>query len=145
MGIGEILNLFRSGKASAKSHMKNLIEMAAVDGNFDNVEMDLLKVIAKRNNISESELQEIRKNPHNIKFELPADKKERFMQFYDLVHMMTADKSVHPEELNLCNLYAVKFGYPRERTKEIIDTIQGNIQNGQGYEETMKRVTLFIS
>lgn len=53
MGIGEILNLFRSGKASAKSHMKNLIEMAAVDGNFDNVEMDLLKVIAKRNNISE--------------------------------------------------------------------------------------------
>ena len=43
MGIQEILNLFHSGKATAKSHMKNLIEMAAVDGNFDQIEFDLLK------------------------------------------------------------------------------------------------------
>ncbi len=63
MGIQEILNLFHSGKGTAKSHMKNLIEMAAVDGNFDNVEFDLLKKIAKKNSISESQLDDIRKNP----------------------------------------------------------------------------------
>src|SRR6185369_7300186 len=110
MSIQDILNLFNSGKATAKSHMKNLIEMAAVDGNFDQVEFELLKQIAKKNNISESQLKEIRENPHGIKFELPADKNERFHQFYDLVHMMSVDNQVHPEEMKLFDIFAVKFG-----------------------------------
>lgn len=145
MGIQEILNLFHSGKASAKSHMKNLIEMAAVDGNFDQVEYELLKKIAKKNNISESQLKEIRENPHGIKFELPADTKERFHQFYDLVHMMSVDNHVHPEEMKLCDLFAVKFGYPKNKTQELINTIKSNIQNGQTAEETLKRSVMLIS
>jgi uncharacterized tellurite resistance protein B-like protein len=145
MGIQEILNLFRSGKASAKSHMKNLIEMAAVDGNFDQVEFELLKKIAKKNNISESQLNEIRENPHGITFELPADKKERFHQFYDLVHMMSVDNQVHPEEMKLCDIFAVKFGYPKSSTQELINTIKSNIQNGQTADETLKRASMLIS
>ena len=47
MNFVDILNVFRNGKGTAKSHMKNLIEMAAVDGHFDTVEYDLLKNIAK--------------------------------------------------------------------------------------------------
>jgi uncharacterized tellurite resistance protein B-like protein len=145
MDIQEILSLFHKGKASAKSHMKNLIEMAAVDGNFDQVEYDLLKKIAKKNSISESQLKEIRENPHGIKFELPADKKERFHQFYDLVHMMSVDNQVHPEEMKLCDLFAVKFGYPKNRSRELIDTIKSNIQNGQTSDETLKRAFMLIS
>src|SRR5258708_36646801 len=93
MGIKEILILFHSGKGTAKSHMKNLIEMAAVDGNFDNVEFDLLKKIAKKNSISESQLDKIRKNPLGIKFELPNNKNKRFHQFNNLVHIMNFDNS----------------------------------------------------
>jgi uncharacterized tellurite resistance protein B-like protein len=145
MNFSEILNLFHQGKGSAKSHMKNLIEMAAVDGNFDPIEYDLLKTIAKRNNISESQLKQIRENPQGINFEIPADKKEKFYQLYDLVHMMVVDKNIHDEELNLCNLYAVKFGYKRDNIKELIDTIRGNIKNNQSHEETMKRVELFLN
>jgi len=145
MGIQEILNLFHKGKASAKSHMKNLIEMAAVDGNFDQIEYDLLKKIAKQNNISESQLKEIRENPQGIKFELPSDKNERFRQFYDLVHMMSVDNQVHPEEMKLCDLFAVKFGYPKNRTQELINTIKSNIQNGQTADETLKRSSMLIS
>jgi uncharacterized tellurite resistance protein B-like protein len=145
MSIQEILNLFRNGKTTAKSHMKNLIEMAAVDGNFDQIEYDLLKKIAKSNSISESQLKSIRNNPGEIKFELPKDKKEKFHQFYDLVHMMSVDNSIHPEEMKLCSLYAIKFGYSRERTEELIDTIQSNIKFGQGHDETFKRVELLVA
>lgn len=145
MNIQELLSLFRNGKASAKSHMKNLIEMAAIDGNFDPTEMSLLKEIAKKNNISESQLKEIQNNPERVKFELPKDKREKFHQFYDLVHMMSADQSIHPEEMKLCNLYAIRFGYKRELSKEIIETIQSNIKYGQGHDETMKRLELLLS
>src|SRR5260221_5601921 len=91
MGIQKILNLFNSGKGTAKSHMKNLIEMAAVDGNFDNVEFDLLKKIAKKNSISESQLDDIRKNPLGIKFELPNNKNERVLS--DVIQLRLDRKS----------------------------------------------------
>src|SRR4051812_8225294 len=140
MKFTEILSLFKQGKGTARSHMKNLIEMAAADGNFDLMENDLLNKIAKRNNISEAHLREIHQNPKSVEFVLPQDNQEKFMQFYDLVHMMTIDNSVHDEEMKLCNLFAVKFGYPRERSGEMIKSIQMNITNSQTHAETYKRI-----
>lgn len=145
MNFGDILNLFKQGKGTARSHMKNLIEMAAVDGNFDLVEYDLLKKIAKRNSISESQLKAIRENPLKISFQLPSDKRQKFDQFYDLVHMMSIDNSVHQEEMKLCNLFAVKFGYSREKANEIIHSIQSNIQNQQTHDETFKRLEWMLT
>ena len=124
--------------------MKNLIEMAVVDGNFDTVEYELLKTIAKRNGISEGQLKTIQSNPGNIKFEIPKDEKEKFHQLYDLVHMMMIDKRVHSEEAKLCNLFAIKFGYPKAKINNLIEVIQGNISNGQGHEETMRRASLML-
>lgn len=144
MNFTEILSLFKQGKGSARSHMKNLIEMAAVDGNFDHIELDLLKSIAKRNGISEAQLEQIRKSPAGIEFVVPTDKKEKFHQLYDLVHMMSIDKNIHDEELKLCNLFAVKFGYPREKIRDLIETIRLNILNGQSHDEALKRASFLI-
>ncbi|HEY0653089.1 MAG TPA: hypothetical protein VGD65_08170 [Chryseosolibacter sp.] len=145
MNFTDILSLFKQGKGTARSHMKNLIEMAAADGNFDLVENDLLRKIAKRNNISESHLKEIHKNPEKVEFMVPEDKKEKFHQFYDLVHMMSIDKTIHEEEMKLCNLFAVKFGYPREKSGEMIKSIQMNIQNSQSHDETFKRMEWLLN
>ncbi|MFM7487663.1 MAG: hypothetical protein ACKO13_12195 [Cytophagales bacterium] len=139
MNFKELLKAFRLGTATAKGHMKNLIEMAAVDGNFDLVEYELLRSIAKRNGISESQLKEIRQNPDQIKFEVPSDAKEKFEQLYDLIHMMSIDKAIHVEEMKLSRIFAVKFGYKRELVNELVSTIQSNIENGQKSEEAMKR------
>jgi uncharacterized tellurite resistance protein B-like protein len=144
MKFVDILNVFRNGSGTAKSHMKNLIEMAAVDGHFAPSEFELLTSIAKRNGISESHLKEIRDHHNSIQFELPKDNKEKFHQFYDLVNMMTVDKNVHAEEQKLCSLFAVKFGYPRPQINELISVIQANIKNGQGPDETMKRVQMML-
>jgi uncharacterized tellurite resistance protein B-like protein len=145
MNFSEMLGICRQGKSTAKSHMKNLIEMAAVDGNFDTVEFDLLKSIANRNNISENQLKDIRNKPANIHFEVPKDPKQKFNQLYDLVHMMSIDKNIHTEELKLSEIFAVKFGYNRSHVKELISTIQGNIQHGQNHEEAMKRAARLIA
>ena len=145
MKFSEILSLFKQGKGTARSHMKNLIEMAAVDGNFDHIEFELLKTIAKRNGISEAQLKAIRENPKDIIFEVPTDNKERFHQLYDLVHMMSVDKAIHDEESKLCHLYAVKFGYNRDRVKELIEATRLNIENKQSHDETMKRVEWMLN
>jgi uncharacterized tellurite resistance protein B-like protein len=145
MNFTDILSLFKQGKGTARSHMKNLIEMAAADGNFDLIEYDLLKRIAKRNNITESQLKSIQNNPASVEFQVPSDKRQRFDQFYDLVHMMSIDNTVHQEEMKLCNLFAVRFGYSREKSAELINTIQSNIKNNQTHVETYKRIEWMLN
>src|SRR5687767_242978 len=145
MNFADILSLFHQGKGTARSHMKNLIEMAAADGNFDLAEHDLLRKIAKRNNITEGHLKDIHKSPEKVKFQVPDDKLEKFHQFYDLVHMMSVDNSIHDEEMKLCNLFAVRFGYPREKSGDVIKSIQSNINNSQTHEETFKRVEWMLT
>jgi uncharacterized tellurite resistance protein B-like protein len=144
MNFKEILNLFRQGKATAKSHIKNLIEIAAADGNFGLDEQQLLRSIAKRNNISDNQLKEIHADPSKVRFEVPKNETEKFYQLYDLVHMMSVDKNIHSEEIRLCELFAIKFGYKKEAVKELIETIRLNIENGNGHDEAMKRVAPYI-
>jgi uncharacterized tellurite resistance protein B-like protein len=145
MNFSDLLSSIQQGKGVTKSHMKNLIEMAAADGHFMDVEFDLLKTIAKDHGISESHLNEIKKNPGNIKFEVPKDKDEKFRQLFDLVNMMSIDNEVHPKEAELCTLFAINFGYPRQHVKELLDIIRANIKNGQSLQETKKRVSLLIN
>jgi len=144
MKFNELLNLFKMGKGTVRSHMKNLIEMAAVDGNFQDVEFDLLKQIAKRNGISETQLNAIKSDPGSVAFEVPTDPKEKFHQLYDLVHMMSIDNQIHAEEQKLCNLFAIKFGYKRTQTTDLIETIRQNIKNGIGHDEAMKRAQMML-
>ena len=124
--------------------MKNLVEMAAVDGNFQDIEYDLLKKIGKRNGISESQLKAIKDDPGSVVFEVPADPKEKFHQLYDLVHMMSIDNEVHAEEQKLCNLFAIKFGYSRDKTQDLIETIRQNIKNGITHDEALKRAQMLL-
>jgi uncharacterized tellurite resistance protein B-like protein len=140
MKIKEILSVVKLGKATAKSHMRNLIEIASADGNLGTEELRLLSYAAQRNNISDVELKAIRKDTSRIQFEVPNGAEERFFQLYDLVHMMAVDKNIHPEELRLCEIFAIKFGYRKEVVREMIEMIRVNIENWSGPKETMAQV-----
>ena len=144
MSFREILDLFRQGKATAKSHIKNLIEMACADGRYAAEENDLLMAIAARNGISQKRIEEIRGNPDSVPFEVPKQENEKFRQIYDLVNMMVVDKDIHPEEVRLAELFASKFGYPRPTVKGLVETIKQNIENGNNMEQTRERVVYYL-
>ena len=128
------------GKASAKSHMRNLIEIAAADGNLASEEQRLLEYAAIRNNISREQLKEIQANTSSVRFKVPGNKRDKFYQLYDLVHMMSVDKDIHAEEVRLCEIFALQFGYRKEIVQEMIEVIRKNIEKWIGPEETMKMV-----
>lgn len=141
MNINDILSLFKLGKASARSHMRNLIEIAGADGNLGTEEQRLLEYAAQRNNLSAAELKAIQNNASRVRFEIPRNKEEKFFQLYDLVHMMSVDKTIHPEELRLCEIFAIKFGYRKEVVREMIELIRENIEKWIGAKETMEQVS----
>jgi uncharacterized tellurite resistance protein B-like protein len=140
MDFKDILNLFKIGKASAKSHMRNLIEIAASDGSLAIEEQRLLEHAARRYNISKEELQRIQAGTSKVRFEVPRNEEDKFFQLYDLVHMMSVDKNIHTEELWLCEIFANKFGYRKEIVREMIEMIRQNIEKWIGPKETMLMV-----
>ena len=145
MKISKFLKLFKEGKVGAKSHMKNLLEVAMVDGDYDKTEQKLLDALAKKHSISKKQLQEIHDAPEHIDFEVPGDEKHKFEQLYELVHMMVVDNYIYKEEIKLCGIFARKFGYDPNKSDELVNSISQNIQNGHTIKETHKRVSLLLS
>jgi hypothetical protein len=143
MKFTDLMGVFRHGKAG-QSHMKNLVQMAAADGQLHEAEKELLRTLAKRNGISENQLAEIQKHPETVEFEVPQDSQQKFHQLYDIVNMMGIDNHVHANEQDLANGLAVKFGYRPEVARELIDVIRQNIKNGSTADEAMKRAQLMI-
>jgi len=140
MNFKDIIDLFKLGKATAKSHMRNLIEIAVADGGFGVEEQRLLEYAALRNNISREQLTVIQANASNIRFQIPRNEEDKFFQLYDLVHMMSVDETIHTEELRLCEIFAIKFGYRKEVVRDMIEMIRQNIKKWIGAKETMKTV-----
>jgi len=142
MKFSEIIGMFKEGKSTSKSHMKNLLEIAMSDSHYDDEEHKLLLKLAKKHGVSERELKKIQDNPESVEFELPANQDEKFEQFYELIHMMTIDQKILDEEMSLCRVFAKKFGYKSPR--ELVEAISLNIQNDQSWEETQKRVITLL-
>jgi uncharacterized tellurite resistance protein B-like protein len=140
MSVEDIIDLFKLGKGTAKSHMRNLIEIAAADGSLGIEEQRLLQYAALNNNISELELKAIQDNTSKIRFVVPRGERDKFHQLYDLVHMMSVDMNIHEEELRLCEIFAIKFGYRKEVVRQMIELIRQNILKWIGPEETMQTV-----
>ncbi|MCZ6693613.1 MAG: hypothetical protein O6939_06895 [Bacteroidetes bacterium] len=144
MKFKELLGMFKESASVSKSpnhlksHMKNLLEIALVDEHFDETEMDLLKKLAQKYNISEDELGKIQDNPSTIEFQIPEDDNEKFEQFYELVNMMTIDGKILDEEMNLCVLIGKKFEY--NNVRDVIDTLIQDIKTGLPMENTRNSV-----
>jgi uncharacterized tellurite resistance protein B-like protein len=144
INLNELLDSFRQGNTNAKSHMKNLIEMAAADKVFATEEEALLKALAKKNGISTRRLNEIRSNPGTFTFKMPETAEERFRQLHDLVHMMIVDKQIHPDEMILIELFAIRFGYSRSAIEGVLKLIKRNIEKGTDVKQTFKDVQYYL-
>jgi uncharacterized tellurite resistance protein B-like protein len=145
MKLSKFLGLFKEGKVGVKSHMKNLIEVAMVDGHFDESEKTLLDSIAKKYGVSASELKSIHDDPSAIQFEVPKNEDHKFEQLFDLVNMMVADELTDREEIRLCGVFARKFGYKEAKSDELVDAVANNIMNGQSMKDTKVRIQWLLN
>jgi len=147
MKFKDLLSVFKDGSKDngpghIRSHMKNLLEIAMVDGHFDDSEFDLLKKLAQKYDISEDELTSIRDNPSDIEFAIPENDSEKFEQFYELIQMMMADNKIFEEEMNLCTIFGRKFGYNNAR--RISEVIVQYIKDGLNIESTMNNIDYLL-
>ena len=117
-----LLSIFESDKdGRRKSHIKNLISVAMVDGHLADEEWALLSRVAHHLGMSSETIQNIKNNPEEIKFIAPKKYEEKLQQVTDLVAVMMVDGDVDQKELELCKKIALKLDLLPRVINDMID------------------------
>lgn len=115
--------------------------MAKADGRVDDTENELLLTIAERYEISPAVINRLDENNYEVSLEVPADDREKFGQFFELIQMMMADNFMHEDELNLCYFFAVRYGYKKDKIEALVKESVNTIRDGGNVETAWWRVT----
>ena len=117
-----ISKLFVSGiQENNIAHLAAMANIAAIDGEINEQEEQLLLKFAKKLDIGESHYQEILEDPDKYPINPPNTKLERLEYIYDLFKMIYADHEIDEPETRLIYRYAIGLGCSSERAKEVIE------------------------
>jgi len=112
-----------------QSQLKTLVQLAVVDGRFDESEEKMIKTIAEANNVPSEETQQIinagmssREKEESLDFtSLSFD--EKFEHLYNIVQLMKIDREVYLSEIKFCERLAEKLGFDRK----VVSKLSSNI------------------
>ncbi len=119
MGLFSVFDNYANDRK--RSHLKNLIEIALADGAFDESEMALVKEIAIKLELTENDIEEIRKNPESVKFTPPSSEKLKIEQLNELVKLMIVDTKIDEEEVKVCKNLAIKLNLAPNIIDDLIE------------------------
>lgn len=126
-----LIDLFDSGdKKRRLSHIRNLVGLAASDGELDKAELDLIFRVGARVGLSSQELLRIVQRPNSISFRAPNNFAERIEQLYDMVLVMLIDGDVHQNEVALCKLTAIRLGFREQIIERLVLDVINMVAKG---------------
>lgn len=116
-----IVELYESGTQKNNiAHFAAIVNIAAIDGNLNDEEQNLLSNFARKLNISEEQFEEVVKKPKKFSIAPVTSKEERLLHLYDLFKMIYVDHGIDEEERKLIFKYALLLGCSEEKAKEVI-------------------------
>lgn len=115
-----MLHVFDStDKKRIKSHLRNLIHLAHIDGHFDDAERAIVQKMATKFGVTNEELEHMIKDEDHFEYHPPVDLEERFELLYDIVMMMLADNELAESELKMFRMCALGLNFNHEKLDEL--------------------------
>ncbi len=96
---------------SALPYLKMLINLARIDGEVDQKELDYVTNIAKAHGISIGEVAELVSQNHEVLIPKDLTDEQRFEYIFNLVQLMKIDDRLFENEIKYCSKMAYKLGY----------------------------------
>ncbi|MGB3591745.1 MAG: TerB family tellurite resistance protein [Nonlabens sp.] len=107
--------LFQSGASTRnQSHFAILVTTALSDGPLKEAELQILRRLKTKLNISDSSYDKIIENPALYPLTPPNNSEERLQLLHDLFKIAFADHELDPAEHKLLKMYATAIGYNDE-------------------------------
>lgn len=116
-----IVDLYQSSEhRNNLAHFAAIVNLALVDGEFNEEEKARVEKYAHKLGISSEEYALILENPKKYPLNPPADVVRRMERMYDFFKIIYADHIIDDEECGLLERYAIGLGYTSEQSAEII-------------------------
>lgn len=122
-----------------KNHLKNLVAMAAIDGQIHDDEIAYLYKIGKKYQLKPQQIKRILDERENIEPEIPEQHQQKIALLYDLVGMMMADNVIEDAEMEFCRKMVKKFGYEELLIDEMVDIYRQGVDDTDAWEDFLER------
>jgi hypothetical protein len=97
-----------------KSHIKNLLALAKVDGSMHPKEEALLYKIGKRYGLKDRQIRHLVEQDEKSEVTVPDNHHDKMNLLYDLILMVYADDVVDKHEIEFCEDAVSQFGMKKE-------------------------------
>lgn len=116
-----ISDLFPTGLHEQNiGHFATIVRLALRDNIIDDDEHKLLKRLALRLDITNSEFKAILKNPDKYPVNPPVSYDERLERLYDLTKMLFLDKNPTIDKTSIMDRIAVGLGFPVKNARIVV-------------------------
>jgi len=116
------VDLYSSGEHRRNlAHFASIASLAAVDGDVNPKEKELLDRFARKLDITETEYSEVMNTENKYPINPPSTSEERLERLFDLFRIIFADHEIDEEEMTLINKYAIGLGFSGDSAKKVID------------------------
>ena len=135
-------DLYQSGSHKRKiGHFSNIVKLAKLNNPMNDEEIEILRGISKKLDLSNDEYLAIFENPELYPIEPPVNQEERLERLYNLTHVVFLDRIVTPEEKSFLNKIVVGLGFPINQSEEITDAAIDFFMNIANLENFKKSLT----
>jgi uncharacterized tellurite resistance protein B-like protein len=122
-----------------KNHLRNLVAMAAVDGNIHEDEIAYLYKIGEKYQLKPPQIKKILEEREQVEPEIPEHHHQRVALLYDLIGMMMADNVIEDSELEFCKNMFEKYGYKELLIDEMVELYRLGVDDTDAWEEFLER------
>lgn len=106
-------------------HLNILVQLAKIDGETDDAELELIRQIGKSNNVSPEDIDKIISQTaaeDTIPSLVHLSKEEKIELMANLVLVMKIDGRIHKEEMKFCMKVLKKLGYEEDALFDLVST-----------------------
>ena len=101
-------------------HFAAIVNLAAADGEINNLEEAQLKRFARKLGIGQEEYMKVLKKPNAFPIHPINSVEERLERLYDLFKIIYSDHQIDEEEEGLLRKYAIGLGFSEKVSEDII-------------------------
>lgn len=100
-----------------------LIKLSRVDDYFDQFELGYLIKVGHHLGIDNARVEEMIKNPEEMKINVPPSEEKRMQVLYYLLFLMKIDTIITDEEIETLHHYGFMLGFSKPMVDEFIDVM----------------------
>jgi uncharacterized tellurite resistance protein B-like protein len=116
-----IIDLYKHSESRKNlAHFAAMASLAAVDGEINPQEKQILDRFAQKLGISKEEYKEVMKKENKYPIETPLSNEERMERLYDFFRIIFSDSTIESEQLGMVERYALGLGFPPVRVPEVV-------------------------